>query len=171
MVYDCETSGPPSSRQTIMRAQHFSMKTFKLYLGGSGHVRTYEITLDPTYRIVVEMVQQLRMHLLSDQALCQPLLHLFESVYEDNSDFPQHLKADTPTADQVSNQVKIWVIRPHQPCDSDVIEFLMDACPHLHLELNSFCEGDVLWGETITGRESANKEEVTSINVCLIQLE
>lgn len=57
------------------------MKAFKLYLGGSGCVGTYEITLDPSYKIVVEMVQQLRTCLLSNQDLRKPLLLLFETVY------------------------------------------------------------------------------------------
>lgn len=64
--------------------------------------------------------------------------------------------------------MKIQAIRTHQPCDGDVVDFLTNAFPHLYLETKKLTEDDVLWGETITGRDSAAKE--VSINFRLIQL-
>ena len=144
------------------------MKTFKLYLGGSGQVGTYDVTHNPKFEMVVEMMKQLRERLLSDRALRKPILQLFEAIYQDNSNFPEHLKPVTPITDQILNQVKIQTNRTCQPCDEDVIAFLTEAFPHLYLELRSFRESNGLWGETVSGQESADKEEVT-INFCLIQ--
>ena len=135
------------------------MKTFKLYLGGSGQVGTYDVTHNPKFEMVVEMMKQLRECLLSDQALRKPILQLFEAVYQAN--FPEHLKPITPIADQIPNQVKIRTIRTCQPCDEDVIAFLTEAFPHLYLELRSFRESNVLWGESV-GKNQLTKRKLPS---------
>lgn len=147
----------------------FKMKPFKLYLGGSSQMATLEITNDPGYEKVVGMVQQVRTRLFSDATLRKPLLHIFQTVYEDDSAFPQHLIPCTPIIDQVLNVVKIRAIRTSAPCDSDVVDYLTNAFPHVYLEQNGFLENDVLWGETISGRDSADKEEV-ALNASLIQI-
>jgi len=145
------------------------MKPFKLFLGERGLLGTYEITAKPNYEFVIQTVGQLRHRLLMDPVLRQPLLHLFRTVYEDDSKFPEHLKSLTPLADHVSNKTKIVAIRAQPPSDADVVEFLTDAFPDLYLKLSTFREGDITWGETISGRGAADKEEI-SINIQLTNL-
>ena len=145
------------------------MKPFKLFLGGRGTLGTFEVTTKPYYDVVIQTVGQLRCRLLEDPVLRRPLLHLFQTVYEDDSEFPDHLKRSTPFADQVSNKTKIAAIRTQPPSDSDVIAFLTNAFPDLYLKLSTFREGDVLWEETMSGQGATDKEEI-SINVQLVHL-
>jgi hypothetical protein len=90
-----------------------------------------------------------------------PFLDIFSSLYSNDSKFPNHLKDETPPADQKSK------IRTQPPCDDDVITYLTDAFPDLYMKMDSFQEGDVLCGETLSGRGAADKEEVT-VNVKLV---
>jgi hypothetical protein len=60
-------------------------------------------------------------------------------------------------------------IKTQQPCDGDVVDFLTNAFPDFYLDLGGFPQGDVHWGETTPGRESA-EEEAISMNICLVQL-
>jgi hypothetical protein len=147
------------------------MKAFKLFLGARGLLGTYEITTKANYELVVMTIGQIRHHLrvLTDPVLRRPLLHIFQTVYTDNSKFPDHLKLFRPPSDQVPNQIKIQAIRAQPPKDADVIAFLTDAFPDLYLNLSTFSEDDILWGETVSGREAADKEEI-SINVQLVNL-
>lgn len=145
------------------------MKPFRLFLGGRGLLGIIEVTLDPKFQLIIGTVSQLRDHMLGNPILRQPLLHLFSKVYSDDSDFPEDSKGETPLEDQISNMSNIRKIRPHPPSDEDVVTFLTDAFPDLYLEPGHFCEGDVLWGRTDSGRGEAKKEFI-SINVRLVHL-
>jgi len=138
------------------------MKQFKMYLGGSGQVSTYEVTSDPPYKTIVETVSKVRQHLLTDLVLRQPLLHIFESVYREESEFPDHLRGVTPPADQIPNKMTIQ----QQPCDNDGVDFVTNAFPDLYLQSSRIRENSVLWEETPSGRQSSE----ISINLHLIQL-
>lgn len=145
------------------------LKPFRLFFGGSGLIGTFEVTSDIKYKLVIETVSQLRNRLLADPVLRQPIVHLFDMVYHDDSEFPDHLKNGTPLVDQIPNKLKIQQIRAQPPGDGDVVTFLTDAFPDLYLEPSSFREGNVLWRETASGRDAADKEEI-SINIQLVQL-
>jgi len=147
------------------------MKNFKLYLGASGLVSTYEVTSDPQYKIIIETISQLRHCTLTDPVLRQLLLHIFNSVYEDDSQLPERLKEVTPLADQIPNKIKIQQIRTELPCDADVVDFLTDAFPDLYLESARFREDDELWKKTFSGQQLEDKEpEEISINHRLVLL-
>jgi len=145
------------------------MKPFKLFWGERGHLGTYEITAKSNYEFAIQTIGQLRHRLLMDPVLRQPLLHLFQMVYEDDSQFTEHLKCLTPLANHVSNKTKIAAIQAQPPSDADVIEFLTDAFPDLYLQLKTFNESEVVWEETISGRGAADKEEI-AINIQLMNL-
>lgn len=146
------------------------MKPFTLFFGASGVLGTHNVTANPKYQLVVETVSQLRAHLLNDRAFRVPILSLFNSVYEDDSQFPEELKENTPDIDQISNMKKIRQIHSHPPSDNDVLEFLTNSFPDLYLDLGNFSLAElVLWGETKSGRGEVAKEEIT-INVHLVQL-
>ena len=143
------------------------MKSFRLFQGGIALVGTFDVTENNEYQLIVETVNQLRKRLLENPVLRRPLLDLFDSVYRDDSAFPDDLKETTPLADQIPNRTKIRQIRFQPPTDGDVITFLTDAFPHLYLKAGSFNENDILWGETTTGRSQVNEE--ISINVQLVR--
>ena len=133
-----------------------------MYLGAKGLVSTDEVTSDAPYKTIVETVSKVRQHLLTDPVLRQPLLRIFDSVYQAESKFPDHLRGLTPPADQIPNKMTIQ----QRPCDNDVVDFVTNAFPDLYLECSRIDENDVLWEETVSGRQS---EEI-SINLQLIQL-
>ena len=145
------------------------MKPFALFFGASGQLGTSDVTSDPHYKLVVDTVNQLRDRLLKDEGLRQPFLHLFSSVYVDNSDFPDDLKPTTPIADQIPNMSKIKQIRHHPPTDGDVVDFLTNSFPNIYLFFGDFGPGCVSWGETWSGRGEASEEKVM-INMRLVQL-
>ena len=99
------------------------MKSFKLFFGTSGQIGTYDVTQDYHYQIIVNTVEQLRNHLLQEEVLRQPFLHIFKSVYNDDMDFPEDLKPSTPIADHIPNMSKVREIRCHPPTDADVVKF------------------------------------------------
>lgn len=127
------------------------------------------MTAKPDYKIVIETVSRIRDRLLADPLLRQPILHIFNTVYQDDSKLPEHLKNAIPVADQIRNMMTTQQIRTEQPCDGDVIDFLTNGFPDLYLKLGGFPQGKVPWGETSPGRESA-EEEAISMNICLVQL-
>ena len=153
---------------------HAKPNPFKVFFGGSGVVGTYEITQDLTYKHLVHLARHIRSRLLEDQVLRRPLLKLFESVYNDNSEFPQNdaeLLVCTPIVDQIPNKSKIRAIRNRPPSDNDVVEFLTTSFPDIYLELKSLkCNNNnVVWGVTVTGRDAADRREI-AINNHLIEM-
>jgi len=145
------------------------MKPFKLFLGEYGVLGTYEGTDNNEYRSAVEIVSQLRAHMLHDQVLCKPILDIFQGVYNDDTNFPEELKSRTPVADQVSNKAKIRKIRPHAPTDETVVNFLLNAFPDLYLAKFPPVLKMVVWGETLSGRSQTSSEQV-AINAALTDI-
>lgn len=145
------------------------MKSFTLFFGASGQLGTTNITNNSQYEIVVNTVNQLRDHLLKEEVLRQPFLHIFSTCYHDGADFPHDLAPCTPIADQVSNMSKIRDIRSQPPTDNDVVDFLTNSFPDLYLAPGDFGPEGVSWGETWSGRGEAEKEKI-AINCQLVQL-
>ena len=69
-------------------------------------------------------VEQLRNHLLQEEVLRQPFLHIFKSVYNDNTDFPEDLKLSTPIADHIPNMSKVHEIRRHPSTDDCISGYI-----------------------------------------------
>jgi hypothetical protein len=107
--------------------------------------------------------------LLNEEVLCQPFLHIFNTVYKDDASFPDYLKPGTPVADQVSNMSKIRQIRHHPPTDNNVVDFLTNSFPDLYLASGDFGPQGVDWGTTLSGQGEADMEKIM-INVWLVQL-
>jgi len=145
------------------------MKPFTLFFGASGQVGTSDVTHDSQYKLVVNTVDQLRDHLLKEEVLRQPFLHIFRNCYNDDTNFPQHLEPCTPVADQVSNMAKIQEIRSHPPTDNDVVDFLTNSFPDLYMAPGDFGPEGVDWGKTFSGQGEADKEKI-AIDVQLVHL-
>lgn len=139
------------------------MKEFRLFDGEFALVGTHEVTGMNEFRRAVEVVNQLRDRMLKESVLRKPILNLFQEVYNDDTDFPNALKANTPVADQVSNKTKIRKIKSQPPTDQDVTNFLRNSFPDLYLVEFPKSSKKVVWGETWSGRSQANSERV-SIN-------
>jgi hypothetical protein len=141
------------------------MKSFRLYIGEYGTLGTHEATDVKDYRMPIEIVRQLRNRLLNEQVLREPILNIFQGVYNDDTNFPDDLKANNPVADQVSNKFNIRKIKPRPPTDNDIIDFLFNSFPDLYLvNYPPSSESEtVVWGETSSGRSQVNIERV-SIN-------
>ena len=107
--------------------------SFKLFFGTSGQISTYNVTQDYHYQIVVNTVEQIRNRLLQEEVLRQSFLHLFKSVYNNNTDFPEDLKLSTPIADHIPNMSKVREIRRHPPTDADVVKFLTAASSYIQI--------------------------------------
>jgi hypothetical protein len=147
------------------------MKPFKLFFGASGQIGSSNVTSDPQYKLVVDTVNQLRDRLLNGEVLRQPFLHLFNTVYQDSSQFPDDLKTHTPltATDQVSNMSKIKQLEDHPPTDDDVVDFLTNSFPDLYLPPGSIGPEGENYDETVSGRGEADKEKI-AINIRLVQL-
>ena len=80
----------------------------------------------------------------------------FETIYQDDSDFLQHLKGGLY---QTTYQIR-WISRQLENLlmVMYVIDFLTDAFTQLYLELISFSESGIIW-EPISGWELVYKEE------------
>jgi hypothetical protein len=124
---------------------------------------------DHQYKIVVNTVNQLRNHLLKEEILRKPFVHIFSSVYNDNTPFPQDLKSCTPVSNQVSNKSKIRNMRDGPPTDNDIVNFLTNHFLDLYMAPGDFGSQGVDWGETWSGREEADKEKIAT-NCQLVQL-
>jgi hypothetical protein len=145
------------------------MKSFTLFFGASGQLGTTDVTHNSQYELVVNTVNQLRDHLLKEEVLRQPFLHIFSTSYNDDADFPHDLEPCTPVADQVSNMSKIRNITRYPPTDNDVVDFLTNSFPDLYMAPGDFGPEGVSWGETWSGRGEADKEKI-AINCRLVQL-
>jgi hypothetical protein len=140
------------------------MKPFALFLGAVDQLGNYNITAEPEYKLVVDAVNQLREQLLSEPVLRAPFLHLLTSVYNELDPFPEDLK--NKTLDQVPNITKI---RDRPPSDQDVINFLQDSFPELHLVIGDLGPDEIREGETWGGQREAEREKI-SANLRLVQL-
>jgi hypothetical protein len=145
------------------------MKPFSLFFGASGQLGTMDVTDDHQYKIVVTTVNHLRNHLLKEPILREPFIHILNTVYNDDTPFPQDLEFCTPVYDRVSNKSKIRNMRDGPPTDDDIINFLTNHFPDLYMAPGDFGPQGVDWGETLSGREEADEEKI-EINCRLVQL-
>jgi len=143
------------------------MKKNSLFFGASGQMGTTDVTDNNDYKLVVNTVNQVRNHLIQE-VLRRPFLHLFNTIYNDDTKFPDDLKASTPIEDQIPNKSNIQSMR-HPPTDSDVVEFLTNSFPDLYMASGDFSPDRIEWGETWSGQGEADKEKIT-INCRLVQL-
>lgn len=122
------------------------MKPFTLFVGAIDQLGVCDATLEPKYKPVVDSVNQLRNRLITEPVLRRPFRHLFNSVYNHNSQF-----------------------RDRAPSDKDVIDFLQNSFPDLHLVHGDFGPEEISRGETWSGRKGAEREKIT-INLRLVQV-
>jgi hypothetical protein len=101
------------------------------------------ITKVPYFAKLVASVDDLRLHLIQDETLRQPLLHVLQSLYESN---------DTKKT--------IQRLQPTRPTHNDIISFVDQFWPEIHLvrsgasfNESSLGEGvwDGVWGSTPCG--------------------
>jgi hypothetical protein len=145
------------------------IKAFSLFFGASGQLGTTDVTHNSQYELVVNTVHQLRDHLLKEEVLHQPFLHIFSTIYNNDANFPNDLKHCTPVTNQVSNMSKIQNIRHYPPTDNDVVDFLTNSFLDLYMAPGDFGPEGVVWGETWSGQGEADEEKVV-INCQLVQL-
>ena len=53
----------------------------------------------------------------------------------------------------------MWQFKLNHPSDANVVEFLTNVFPDLYLKQSIFHEGDITWGETISGQGSGKQEK------------
>ena len=145
------------------------MKSFRLFIGDFGTVSCLEVTTQSDYQRVVGIVIQLRDRMLREQVLREPILSVFQEVYNDDTHLPEKLKTRTPALYQLSNKDKIRNTKPSPPTDDDVINFLQDAFPDLYLVDFLPSLNTVVWSETLSGSSNA-KSQCVSINLKLTDI-
>lgn len=143
------------------------MKTFNVFKGGSGQIGTHNITNDTKYKDVIEIITSLRARLLADPKLREPFLHILTQTFTDNSPFPADLKSKRPVSDHIPNSAKIPATRTQPPSDQDVVDFFTNAFSDVYFFSGDLTSNDAAWGETMSGRGEAGKEEI-GINVQLL---